>query len=161
MYFHSANGFNYKGIKSSSTNASVPIWFSKDGGNDSIGVPVYSNTLTFNPDTATITISNGTNSSTLNASTFSGTAAQAEVAKKVDWFNIDNRPTLTIAGLALGLQEDSTYTESGKTYVKYEITSSALRSALGLSSALRFIGIIQTKDGTSTGEPDLPAGYEP
>ena len=96
--------------------------------------------VTINPSTGTVTATGG----------FVGLVSEATIAhtaQSADWTNVTNRPILTIAGLAFGLNDANDHT----------ISANDLRIALGLQNALHFIGIMSI----SNDEIDLPDNYTP
>ena len=139
------------------------LLFSAAGANPTSGTAyeaVYYTGLTFNPSTKTLSINDGTNTGTLTATNYSGTAAKASA---IAWSGITSTPiTLSGYGITDALSTSSTISIAGNSINLNggSIDSSTLRNSLGLSQALRFIGTVNSSstykpsDGTS-GTPTI------
>lgn len=97
--------------------------------------------VTINPALGRITATGGFVGVVSNATT-------AQVALSIEWANILNRPSLSIAGIPFGLNDTANHT----------ISAVDLRIALGLQNALHFIGVMSRNNG---GEIVLPENYTP
>lgn len=132
---------------SASDNLEYPILMKYNNNNATV-----TNEVKFSHDAHGVTINPSTG--TITATSFNGKATSAITADTVasmSWTSITNKPTLSVAGLSLGLDNND-----------HAITAAALRTALGLANALHFMGETQL---IHIGEPTetllLPNNYTP